>query len=355
MATVAPQRLDEAKLEAFMGKLIGDFGGTMAVQLAALGDRLGLWKELAKAAATPSELAQRAGIHERYAREWLQGVAAAGYVERDGDRFVLPPENVEAFAHEAGPFFVGGMLEMLPAMMDVFPAVERAFREGGGVAQDEYDPKVWEGMERFSAGWIENLLLAEWLPAVPHVREKLERGARLGDVGCGSGRAIVKLAREYPRSTFVGYDAFPGQLERAGAAAAEAGLDNVRFELLDAAAGLPERFDVVTTFDVVHDAVDPRGLLRAIRESLDPDGSYLCLEINAADDPAENVGPLAAMFYGASVSYCLTTSLAHGGEGLGTLGLPERTLRELATGAGFASVHRLPIENPFNTLYELRS
>jgi hypothetical protein len=128
----------------------------------------------------------------------------------------------------------------------------------------------------------------------------------------------------------------------------------VRFELLDAVGGLPGRYDIVTTFDVVHDAVDPRGLLRAIRAAVKDDGSYLMLEINCADRHEDNAGPLAAMFYGFSVFYCMTTSLAHGGEGLGTCGMPAAKVRELCAEAGFATVERVPIENPFNALYEIR-
>jgi len=153
----------------------------------------------------------------------------------------------------------------------------------------------------------------------------------------------------------VGYDVSDGQLARAARNAEDAGLgDRVRFEKRDATQGLPEKYDLITTFDVIHDAVDPGGLLKAIREGLEDDGIYVCLDINCQDDPADNQGPLATMFYGFSVMYCMTTSLAHDGEGLGTCGLPESKLRELATGAGFSEVRRVPLEDPFNNLYEVR-
>jgi 2-polyprenyl-3-methyl-5-hydroxy-6-metoxy-1,4-benzoquinol methylase len=355
MATV--EALDSEKVEAFMGKLIGDLGGTMATLLAHLGDRLGLFKELAgRGPATPGELAERADVNERYAAEWLLGLTSAGYLEYDqaSGRYSLPPEHAAALADEGGAFFVGGALEMLPEMIRPIDELAVAFRSGGGVAQASFDPRLWEGMERFTATWFENHLVQEWIPAMPRVQAALEAGATLADVGCGSGRAIIKLAKAFPAASFVGFDAFEGQVERARRSVADAGLsDRVRIEQLDVANGLPGRFELITTFDVVHDAVDPRGLLKAIRESLTDDGTYVMLEINTADDPHDNVGPAATMFYGASVFYCMTTSLAHGGEGLGTHGMPEVRVRELCREAGFGNVRRIPIEDPFDNLYEI--
>jgi SAM-dependent methyltransferase len=352
-----PPAVDEAKLEAFMGKLIGDFGGMMATMLGAIGERLGLFRNLAEQGpATSAELAERAEIDERYAIEWLRAMASAGYLEYDGasGRFTLPPEQALAFATEASPVFVGGMWQMVPDLLAPFDRLADAFRKGGGVPQDSFGPGFWEGMERFTASWFENQLLQQWIPAMPDVEQKLTGKARVADVGCGSGRALIKLAGAFPNSEFVGYDAFEGQLARARENAERAGVgDRIRFELLDAAAGLPERFDVITTFDVIHDAVEPRSLLRAIHAALEPDGRYVMLEVNSADDPAENVGPLATMLYGVSVFYCMTTSLAHGGEGLGTVGLPEAKVRELSTEAGFSAVRRLPIEDPFSIVYEI--
>jgi 2-polyprenyl-3-methyl-5-hydroxy-6-metoxy-1,4-benzoquinol methylase len=210
-------------------------------------------------------------------------------------------------------------------------------------------------MDRFTAMWHENLLLQEWIPAVPDVEAKLQRGARVADVGCGQGRALIKLVERFPRSTFVGYDVFAPNVERAWANARAAGVaDRVSFEVADAAQGLPERFDVVTTWDVIHDSVDPLGILRAIRGALEPDGVYLCLDINCSDRPEENTGTLAALLYGFSILYCMSSSLAHGGEGLGTLGLHEPKLRELCAAAGFSTVRRVPVENPVNSLFDIR-
>lgn len=196
--------------------------------------------------------------------------------------------------------------------------------------------------------------MQEWIPAVPKVQAKLERGALAADVGCGRGRALIRLAQAFPKSRFVGYDAFEPTIGRARANAEAAGVaDRVRFERRDVVEGLPEQYDLIVTFDVVHDAVDPGGLLRAIRRGLRPDGTYLLLEINCSDKLEENLGQLGTLFHGYSILYCLTSSLAEGGEGLGTLGLPESKVRELAAEAGFRAVRRLPLENPFNVLYEV--
>jgi SAM-dependent methyltransferase len=351
--------MDQQKMEAFVGKVLGDTSATMATAFAIIGDRLGLFKDLAAhGPATSAELAARTGINERYAREWLGGMATAGYLEYEpaAGRFTLPPEHVPALAQETGPVFFGGAHQMLPDLLARLDEVVDAFRHGGGVPQTAYGAGLWDGLERFSGSWFENLLLPQWLPAMPDVQAALERGALVADVGCGRGRALVKLAQEYPRSRYVGYDVFEPSVVLARSHAEAAGVaDRVRFETLDVSRGLPDSFDVIFTFDVVHDAVDPRGLLRAIRRALRAEGIYVCLDTNCSDKLEENQGPLGTLFHGFSVLYCMTTSLAGGGEGLGTLGLHEPMLRQLCSEADFAGVRRVDIENPFNSLYEVRA
>ena len=349
--------VDQHKVHDFVGKVLSDTSALTTTILAALGDRLGLFKSLAAhGPATAAELAKAAGIHERYAREWLGAMASAGYLRYDPAtrRFVLPPEHVPALAQEGGPFHFGGAHQMLLGTFGVLDQLTTAFQHGGGVPQTAYSEDWWAGMERFTAGWFENLLLQEWIPAMPRVRDALERGADVADVGCNRGRALVKLAQAFPRSRFVGYDVFEPALHLASERAAAAGVsDRVRFEHRDVSKGMPEQFDVITTFDVIHDAVDPLGLLRAIRQALRPDGTYVCLDINCSEKLEQNAGPLGALFHGFSVLYCMTTSLSRSGAGLGTLGLPESKLTELATEAQFGSVRRVPLENLFNNLYEL--
>jgi SAM-dependent methyltransferase len=261
---------------------------------------------------------------------------------------------VPTLATEPGPAFFGGVHQELIGAIQRYDQVTEAFRRGGGVRQADLHPDVAAGTSRFTAQWHQNMLVQQWLPLVPETTARLQAGGRVADVGCGTGQALIALARAFPTITATGYDVHPPSVEQARRAAAEAGVaDRVSYEVLDAAAGLPDSFDVITTFDVVHDAVDPLGLLRSIRDALRPGGSYLCLEINCSDQATANTGPVATLLYGFSVLYCMTTSLAEGGEGLGTLGLPEPVLRDLAAKAGFAQVRHVEMDNPFNSLYEL--
>jgi SAM-dependent methyltransferase len=348
------QTIDEAKLGAFMERALGDAAGLMASTLAALGDRLGLFESLADGPAASDELAAAAAVNERYAREWLRGMRAAGYVEleRETGRYTMAPEQAQVLANEGGPAFLGGAFQLIFGYLHTIDRLTEAFRSGGGVPQSAYPADTWQGMGRFSRSFYDNLLVQRWVPMVPGVVQRLEHGARWADVGCGAGLAMIRLAEAFPASTFVGYDNFEGQLELARRAADDAGVsDRVRFELHDAAMGLPETYDVISTFDVVHDATDPTALVSAIRRALDRDGTYVMLEMNSADDPDENTGPLATLLYGVSVLYCMTTSLAHGGEGLGTCGLPEVRVRELCRRAGFGSIERIDLRDPLNSLY----
>ena len=351
------QTIDQAKADAFVGKVLADTAALAVTVMSSIGDRLGLFKILAQQGpATSEELAECAHVNKRYAREWLSAMASAGYLEYDPAtrRFTLPPEHIPVLAQEGGPVFFGGVQEEIVGLAGPVNQLMQAFCSGGGVPMEAYDPSAWEGIARFTSSWFENLLVPVWLPAMPDVLAKLERGAQVADVGCGQGKALIKLAQTYPQSHYMGYDNFAPFIQQAKANAQAAGVaDRVRFEHRDVSAGLPEQYDVITTFDVVHDAVNPRGLLQAIRNALRPGGRYVCLEINCSDKLEENIGLLGAFFYSCSVLYCMTTSLAHHGEGLGTAGIPESKMRELCTEAGFSNVRRVPMENPFNILYEV--
>jgi SAM-dependent methyltransferase len=349
-------QIDEAKTQAFGGRMLGDTAALLTTVLAAIGDQLGLWKDLdRRGPGTSSAIAERNGLSERHVREWLAAMSATGYVDycNETQTFRLPPEHAPALAHEGGPMFFGGALEILLGYLKPLDRTIESFKKGGGVPQSAYPDSTYAGMERFSAGWYEHLLGQVWLPKAG-LEEKLAVGISVADIGCGRGRALIQLAKRYPRSRFVGYDVYAPNVARARANAEAAGVaDRVRFVELDAADGLPERFDLITTFDVVHDSVDPAALLLAIRRALSPGGTYLCLEMACSQKLEENRGPMASLFYGVSVLYCMTTSLAHGGAGLGTCGVHEPKLRELGANAGFPSVRRIEIDNPFNHLYAL--
>lgn len=355
----APTTFDDARAEAFVGTVLTNFGAAFTGLLTAIGDKLGLFKDLATAGpATSHTLAERTGIDERYAREWLAQMHAVGYLEYDPGSgcYSLPAEHVPALAQERGPVFFGGAHQMLLGLGDALPLLVDAFRSGGGVPQSAYGDDWWDGMARFTASWFENLLLPVWIPAMPDVQAKLEAGCRVADVGCGTGLALVRMAQAFPRSTFVGYDLYAPWIDRARVLAKESGVDDrVTFETRDVSNGLPQQFDVITTFDVIHDAIDPRGILRTIHRALADDGIYVCLDINCSERVEENVGPLGTAFYGFSVLYCMTTSLAHDGEGLGTCGFHPQLVERYCTEAGFSAVRQLPLENPFNNVYEARA
>jgi 2-polyprenyl-3-methyl-5-hydroxy-6-metoxy-1,4-benzoquinol methylase len=356
---VAQQTIDQAQVEAFAGKVLGDCAGVTNTALASIGDRLGLFKILdASGPLTSAELATQAEVNERYTREWLAALASAGYLTYDPTtaRFTLPAEHAVVLAQDAGPVFLGGGQQQVIGLLGTLDAVTSAFRTGGGVPIADFKADTWDGLARLSATWVDNQLIQTWLPILPDVQNRLERGATLADVGAGYGRAIITLAQAFPRSRFVGYDINENSVERAREEAERAGVsDRVRFERLDIAMGLPEQYDIITSFDVIHDTVDPRGTLRAIRQALEPDGIYLCVEINGSAHLEENAGPMGALLYGISVLFCMTQSLAAHGEGLGTFGMPEPKVREMCAEAGFGEVRRAPIEDPFNCLYEIRT
>jgi SAM-dependent methyltransferase len=356
--TAEPSMADPGQIEAFAGRLVGDIAATMTTIFCALGDKLGLFAALSSGGpATAAELAQRTATNERYVHEWLRGLTAAGYLnyDRATGRYALPAAHAAVLAEEGGVWFLAGGYQELAGMLPALGRIEGAIRDGGGVPQAAYPSDAYVGMSRFTRAWFEHRLLGDWLPLLPHLQDALKTGIRWADVGCGAGLAVIQLAQAFPASSFTGYDAFPAQVERAREAAELAGVGNrVRFEVADGSRGLPEKYDVISTFDVVHDAADPAGLVAGIRRSLTDDGSYLWLEINCADDPADNTGPIATVMYGFSVLYCMTTSLAQGGAGLGTCGCPPAVVEELGHTAGFGAVRELPIGDPFNRLYELR-
>lgn len=346
-----------ADLETFVGTVLDDIKGHQAVLLASLGDRLGLFKALAEAPASSDELADRTDLQERYVREWLAGMTAAGYLvyDPDAETFHLTPEQVEVFAREGGPASLGGLFEETPSMWRVFDHVVESFRSGGGVDVQEYDRHWWDGMERFTRSWFDNFLVQEWIPRADGVEEVLSDGGHVADVGCGRGRALIQLARTYPEVTGVGYDLSEAQLEGARDNAEAAGVaDRLRFERRDVTEGLDDTFDLVTTFDAAHDLADPDEVFRQVRSSLKDGGSYLLLDFKVGEKLEDNLGRNATMFYGWSVMYCLTTALAQDGEGLGTCGLPESEVRDRCLGAGFDSVEVVPFDDPFNVLYQAK-
>lgn len=342
----------------FVGRVIGHATGMMAIRLCAIGDRLDLFKTIAAhGPLTSEELAQRTGLEERYLREWIYGISLAGYLEFDKTtrKVSVPQAHRPALVEEGGPLYQGGLFRMFNAILDPYQDLLRSFREGGGIDYSRYNADFWEGLEHNTCVRYKNNLVSQWLPEMPEVVARLEAGGSFADFGCGAGRSTIEMALRFPQASFHGFDIFPGNIDKARANAREAGVaERVSFQVADFAKGVDGRFDVVATFDVIHDMADPRGGIRALRRAVKDDGIYVLMDIDCTDDPADNSGPLAVFKLGASLHFCMTTSLAQGGEGLGTVGLPESRVREFCTAAGFASVRRLPIQHPLNALYEIR-
>ena len=349
--------LDWGKVKEFAGLMTNDLGAAMQGALSYIGDRLGLFKSLADAGAvTCAEFATRTGFNERYLREWLGAMTAAKYINYDATttRYAMPPEHAMILANEDSPFYMGGFMQMIVPEVGLAPKLLESFRTGKGIPQSEYPPEVFEGIERGSAPMYKHSLVRKWMPAMPQVVAVLNSGGSALDVGCGSGRAIIALAQAYPNAKLSGYDGHPGSVERARANAKAAGVaDRVTFDVVDCTKLPTDKFDFIATFDVIHDSVDPVGLLKSIRGALKANGTYLMVEVNVSNDVANNINPMGRMMYSASTLYCMTVSLAHGGAGIGAM-MGEPKARELVQEAGFTQFTRLPIKDAFSVLYEIR-
>jgi 2-polyprenyl-3-methyl-5-hydroxy-6-metoxy-1,4-benzoquinol methylase len=348
---------DKEKAKSFTERMLSDIAGTVVTHFCAIGDRLGLFKDLAlQGPASVAEFATRNTIDQRYAQEWLEGLASAGYLDFDSSTcvFSLPAEHERLLAQDTHPMYQGAMCNLLTYSLEPMEKITEAFKTGGGVSQADYSPELFKTMQRTSALRYNNFLLDTWLPDMPRVVEKLESGVDVADIGCGRGTALSILAEAFPKSRFWGYDAFAPQVSGAQDAADSKGLSNhITFEVLDASSEIPRDFDLIFTFDVIHDMAKPREGLANIRRHLKSDGIYILQEISAEDERYDNRGVEATIKYGMSLSYCMTTSLAHGGEGLGTLGMSERVVRELCSEAGFGTVKKLPCSNDFTSLFEI--
>jgi SAM-dependent methyltransferase len=353
-ATKAP--FDEGKLEAFLGKVVGDFGAALSSSLAYLGVRLGLYEAMAGAGPlTPGDLAAQTGTAERYVREWLLNQAAGGYVEYDPatGRFTLPPEHAVALTDAASPFYVGGGFYVVKAMAAATPRIAEAFQNGGGMLWGDHDPDLFIGTERFFRPGYTAHLVAEWIPALTGIEAKLHAGARVADVGCGRGASTVIMARAYPNSHFFGFDTHAPSIEGARQAAAEAGVsDRATFEVADASSFPGEGYDLIAFFDCLHDMGDPAGASRRAFEALDADGSVLLVEPMAGNVWEENFNPIGRTFSAASTLCCTANSLALGGPALGAVAT-EEALRDTVLSGGFTSFRRAT-ETPFNRVFEAR-
>ncbi len=349
--------VDEAKLNQFIGQMLGDLGGAASIALVRIGDSLGLYKALhEKGAMTVAELSAATGVNQRYLREWLSQQAASNYLayEPATQKFSLPDEQAMVFAIEDSPVYMHGGFELMQALLEARPKVEAAFKSGGGVAWGDHGTCMFCAVARFFRPGYHNNLVSAWLPALDGAVAKLESGARVADVGCGHGWSTVLMAKAFPKAQFVGYDFHPSSIEAATKHAAEHGVAaNCRFEVGTAKDYPGTGFDLVTCFDCLHDMGDPTGAAAHVRRSLKQDGSWMIVEPMAGDRLEDNLNPVGRLYYAGSTMICVPTSLSQEvGAALGAQA-GEGKLREVITAGGFKSVRRAT-ETPFNMILEAR-
>ena len=362
--------IDPDKLKLFSFVLFSKLEGAVTSGMVHLGDRLGLYRALAasKQPLTTAQLAAAAGLHERWVREWAYNQASAKLISYSSDRsdppkidddtFFLSPEQRAVLADETHPAFGMGMFHRLPQTMESLKRLPETFRTGLGYDYDSHGPEGAVGIERSFEPWNLANLIPVVLPAMPGLTERLVAGAAVADVGCGAGGAVLRMAREYPASRFVGYDISTYALARANQRLDEAALGNARFadprtEPLPSDRSL----HFVCTFDCIHDMTHPAAVMSAIRGALRDDGVWLLVDIKAHDSFVMNAekNPMASLMYGVSVMSCLSSAMSTSdGAGLGTLGLSAGTAESMARSAGFSSFERLNIEHSVNAFYAIR-
>ncbi|HJS71102.1 MAG TPA: methyltransferase domain-containing protein [Acidimicrobiia bacterium] len=347
--------MDRDRIAAFLDRFVGYASGATTIGLLAVADRSGLLAWLGEHhTGTVEEIAHGARLDARYTREILSGLAAAGAIAYDAETqvFTLPPEHALFLADSASPYYMGGWMDMIPAVMSQVDAVARATEDGGGVHFQEFGDRIIQGIDRGNSPSQEAFLISRWLPAVPGLVERLETGSRVADVGCGTGTAAILMARSFPETQVSGFDVSEESLDIARARAVD--VPNVEFQR-HGADEIPVEppFDLITTFDVIHDLADPLAGLVRIREALAGDGRYLMMEPNVSSHLENNLTDRGALLYGVSTLHCMTQSLAVGGEGLGAAWgreLAENYARE----AGFSGFQPLDdIANKFSAFYLL--
>lgn len=354
----APQRaIDTDKLMSFVFRAVDEVGATLNTALVVMGDRLGYYRTLADGRpTTPAELAERTGTAEPYAREWLSAQAAGGYVEYDPEtrRYTLPAEHAVALADPTSPAYLPGFFQLAHGTVRDAPDILTAAVDGDGLGWHAHNGDVHHGCERFFRTMYNGHLIGDWLPALSGVVAKLEAGARVADVGCGHGASTILMAKAFPRSTFVGSDYHAESIEVARARAVEAGVaDRVTFEVAPATEFSGTGFDLIATFDSLHDMGDPVGAARHVRQALADDGTWMVVEPMAGDHVEDNLNPVGRAYYGFSTLLCTPASLSQDvGLALGTQAGPAR-IRDVATTGGFTRFGTAA-STPFNNVFEIR-
>ena len=349
--------VNEEKLNEFLGKVVCDVGSAASGVLVVIGDKLGLYRAMADGGAvTPTELATRTELSERYVREWLNAQAAGGYVTYDASsgRYTLPPEQAAALADTESPAFVAGLFQVTAAMWAGESKITANFRTGGGLEWAHQHPCLFEGTERFfRSGYIGNLMSA-WIPALDGVEAKLQLGAKVADVGCGHGASTMLMAKAFPKSQFHGFDYHAGSIELARQRAKSQGVsDNVTFDVAKSTDFQGTDYDLIAHFDCLHDMEDPEGAAKHARRKIASDGTWMIVEPFASDKPEDNHNPVGRVMYSASTMLCVPHSLAHQGPALGAQA-GEARLRQIIVGNERFSKMRRATQTPFNMILEAR-
>lgn len=349
--------LDETKLNTFLGRILDDLGGAYSLGPVRIGHALGLYRALQAAGPQgAAELAATTGLSERYLHEWLCHQAASGYLDYDAgaDRFVLPPEQAAVLADPDSPTFMIAAFDAAAAILDNQPKVQAAFATGQGVDWGDQSGCMFCAVARFFRPGYRSNLVQHWLPALDGVVAKLERGARVADVGCGHGYSTAIMAEAFPNSSFTGFDFHAPSIAEAGRhAACHGGPGNLRFETARAQDFAGE-YDLVTFFDCLHDMGDPAGAAAHVRRALRPDGTWLIVEPFAQDSIERNLNPVGRLYYAASTMICVPAALGQdGGAALGAQAGQKRLREVVVDGGGFRRFRRAA-ETPFNLILEAR-
>jgi 2-polyprenyl-3-methyl-5-hydroxy-6-metoxy-1,4-benzoquinol methylase len=345
----------EDAVQDFARTLLGIYTGGVLTKLIDIGQQTGLFEVAAQGPGTSRELADRAGLQERYVREWLGAMATSGIFSYDANsnRYALPPAHAASLTG-AQARNVSPMSGMIDHFGQHLPQLVRCFREGGGIPYSRFRPDFTCHMDAAWRRIYDEQLIDGFLGRVDGLHQRLAGGIDVLDVGCGSGHALNLMAREYPRSRFLGYDLAEDAIAEAEAEAVRMGLSNVRFEARDVAKLPAAGHDLVTAFDAIHDQLDPATVLRRIHDALALDGTFLMIDFKFASGVEGNIGnPFAPMYYGISLMHCMTVSLAHGGAGLGAVWGIDKA-REMLAVAGFSKVHVLDSPRPQNCIYVCR-
>lgn len=356
MSAAPVPALDMNRLNAFIGQFVTDLGASVHAGMVVIGEKLGLYKALAEGALSSAELAKKTQTDERYLREWLASQAAGGYVTYDEKtgKFSLNTEQAFTLANEDSPAYLPGAFELALGSLAAVPRIAEAFRSGKGMGWHEHEDGVFHGCEKFfRPGYAANLVTA-WIPALQDVKQKLEAGARVADVGCGKGASTLLMAKAFPKSRFHGFDYHDKSVEAARACAKRDGIaDRVTFELAKAKEFPGKDYDFVAVFDCLHDLGDPKGAAEHVRQSLAKDGTWMIVEPFANDQLKDNLNPVGRVYYGFSTLLCTPCSRSQEvGLCLGAQA-GEARIREVVTAAGFSRFRRAT-ETPFNIVYEAR-